>query len=227
VELVALRSKDLEQPARASMAQQKILDMLLDEGVVVNELLKTLYTNIANFDEIKDLREGLKEVNELKRKVEEIKRRILDYISRTAPALLYKEEWLRLTSKMTSIVDKIVGIMYRLEQVHNNKGSVPKDVLSQITELAEGVLEVFDNFRRALNLTLTNVENALGHCQRAEASEKRVDELYRRANFKVLEAKLEPREMILVREIAEMLEEIADTVEYATDDLSIILLNLI
>ncbi|OYT62906.1 MAG: hypothetical protein B6U69_00670 [Thermofilum sp. ex4484_15] len=224
---MALRSRDLEQPARASLAQQKILDMLLDESTTVNEMLKSLYTNIANFNQLKEFKDALNEINSLKREVEEAKRKILDYISRAAPALLYKEEWLRLTSKMTSIVDKAVGIMYRLEQIHNDREALPDEAFSSIIGLAEGVLGVFDNFRRALNLTLIDVNRALEYCHKAEAEEKKVDELYRKANFKILELSLQPRDMILIREVAEMLEEIADTIEYATDDLRIILLNLL
>ena len=214
---------------QASIAEKRISEIIVSQGNIVNEMIKEIYYTLNNFNSFNNerLEEIRKDIRSMKDNLEKSKKEVLEYISKTAPALLYKEEWIRLMSKFTSIGDKVVGIAYRIEQLGENNLIIEKDLLNLFNKFSNEVLNTTKNLREALALIYIDVRKSLRSCEKVEESEKVVDGLYREMDFKILEKPLPLREVILLKEITEMLETISDIAESATDDLRIILLNLL
>ncbi|RLE79324.1 MAG: hypothetical protein DRJ51_07975 [Thermoprotei archaeon] len=217
-----------EVPIQASVAQKKIVEMLMKEGTLIVEMMKEILKSTSYLDTLtrEEFQRNLNEIKQLKAEAELVKREFLEYISKVSPTLLYRDEWIRLFSKMTSITDKIVGIAYRFEQILNHRTEIPRDVTSLFSKFSEEVINILVSIKEALNFMLINVTRALKACDLIEEKEKEIDNIYRGICFTLLEKDLPLREMLLLKEVAEMLETIADTAEYASDDLRIILLNM-
>ncbi|RLG66261.1 hypothetical protein DRN89_01465 [archaeon] len=192
-------------------------------------MMKELYRLMTEFMKLapEELKESVDTIIKLKESIQGNRRELLDYISRIAPALLYKEEWLRLAFRFDDISDKIVGITYRLEHLINYKPKIPYELMEIIEKIDEKVLDIITTFRTALSLLPVDIHRSLSACQKVEVLEKEIDHLYRRSIFTILDTPLSLRETMLLKEIAEMTETISDLVEKASNDLRIIIINLL
>ncbi|HFC49595.1 MAG TPA: hypothetical protein ENJ59_02570 [Thermofilum sp.] len=63
-------------------------------------------------------------------------------------------------------------------------------------------------------------------CTEVFSKEAEVDSKFRSATFSILSANLSPNTIILLLNLAEMLEDVSDTLTSATEDLYIILLSM-
>ena len=224
-----LRRDDVEARLKIPVAYQKMIDLLTKLSSNLNELLKIINQTIYNFDNmnIDELNTQINSCREIKKNIEIIKNELIDYISKAAPALLAKEEWIRLLSKLSGLSDKAIGIMYRIEQLLLNHWHIPPKVRSSLVKLVLEILKMLDECKLALSLIGINANRTLSACSQIERIEKGVDELYRRAIFLIIRCECSFQEVLLLRDIAEMLEEMADTLESTVDDIRIILMNLL
>jgi len=224
-----LKRKDVEAKARVPIAYQKMIDMLSKLSADLSELLRTVDRTIKGFKAVdeRSLHEDLKFCRKVKNDIELIKGELIDYISKAAPALFAKEEWMRLLLKLSGISDKAIGIMYRIEQLLLNKWEIPKEVHGELSRLSGNVVRILDECKLAITLIGIDVDKSTEACKRVESIERQIDEVYRRANFLIIRCPASFREILLLKDIAEMLEEISDTVESVVDDIRVILINLI
>ncbi len=215
-------------PVQGSIAQKKIVELSLKENILLIEMLKEVINATYNIQSLtrEDFQKNIDEIKRLKLEAEAVKKDFLNYISKTSPSLLYKDEWIRLFFKIRGLADKIVGVAYRLEHILNEGVGVSKDMISLLEKLTDEVLGILESLKAALNYTMVNAVRALKACDEIEAKENKIDELYRKISFSILEEDLSLRNMLILKEAVEMLETIADTIEYASDDLRIILLNM-
>ncbi len=223
-----LKREDVEVKLKVPIAYQKMIDLLSKLTADLSDLLGTVDRIIRSFGEFNtaSMRSEIRRSREVKREIESLKSDLIDYISKAAPALYAKEEWMRVLSKLSGISDKAMGIMYRVEQLLVNKWEIPEDVQAQLSKLSESVVEMLGECKSAVSLIGINPDGALEACRRVELIEKRTDELYRRANFLIIRSSASFREILLLKDIAEMLEEISDTMESIVDDVRVILMGL-
>ena len=223
-----LKREDVEAKVRVPIAYQRMIDMLSKLSADLSELLRTVDHTIKNFRVVNEesLHRDIRSCREIKDNIELIKGELIDYISKAAPALLAKEEWMRLLLKLSGISDKAIGIMYRIEQLLLNKWEIPKEVHGQLSRLSGNVVRILDECKLAITLIGINVNKSIEACKQVELIERQTDEVYRRANFLIIRCPASFREILLLKDIAEMLEEISDTVESVVDDIRVILINL-
>ena len=224
-----LRREDLESPPGTSLSFQKIVDITANLSRNLTELFKTLHELILNLDNMDNnrLKAMLRFSREIDEKIDSLKNDALYYISKVSLGFLEREDWLRLLLKLSGVTDKILGVMYRLEQLFFNKWSIPPDIKERLIELSSTILKMIDYYEKAISLTGINTKKAFETCKELELLERKADELYRRLNFLIIASNKPFQEVLLLKDIAEMLEEISDTIDSATDDLRVILVNLL
>ena len=225
---MTIRREDVRS-GKTSVSSQKIIDMLSTISQRICDLFKEVYGTVVEFPTINraGFNSRFKAAVDYKDEVELIKKEVLDYISKVAPALYNKEDWLRILFKLSDISDKSLGVMYRLEQLMVNGGPIPKEPHSYLVELSEVVAGMLNEYKHALLITGIDSDKALEACGRIEEMEREADEAYRRTVFSVLSSNVSFRELLLMKDIADMLENISDATEAATDDLRIILFSLL
>ncbi|MCD6563645.1 MAG: DUF47 family protein [Thermoproteales archaeon] len=223
-----MRREDLEVK-RTSLSDSKIIGYLEQELTLSKSMLRDIkeILRIVNaFDEEK-LNTAIRDSLTIKDNISQIQESLLSYISRTSPALYHREDWIRITSKLGNVVDKMSGAIYRLEFLVKNRWEITGNIQDKLIKLTEAVEEIINEYVNVLNLLILNPSKALALRKSVAAWETKIDELYRSSIFETLKSNLSFSTILLLMNISEMLEDISDAINSAADDIYIILLDLV
>jgi len=222
---MVMSRKDLEISAiPSSIAQQKLVDLLSEAAHKIISMFRELelLLNKAEPEE-----EVINKLRRDKNDIEELKKEIFSYISRVAVSLSYKDEWIRLASKISSVADKIMGVAYRFEQMRIREWEPPTVITGNMKSFTEILEEMSQSLYKAFVNVNTEPSHTLNYCEKIEDMERKLDEKYRELLFMIVESNLDSRAAIIVKDIVDMLEELSDTIFYTTDDLRILVSSLI
>ena len=193
---------------RKSLMAVKTLAQILEQmrnGVRDEQAFNSKYAEILKIDdECKELR------LQAERKVQE------------AGALLAERgEYIRFLGCIDRIPDRIEGAAYRLLAL--TKISYPSErVAGAIQEILEHMRDSVESLNRAI--TALEMDSAQGHKLLKEVSEKEqeTDEVFRRVTVDLLRTEVPLPQLLLSREIIDMLESVADTAEEAANVLAVL-----
>ncbi|MCD6457552.1 MAG: hypothetical protein DRJ39_00265 [Thermoprotei archaeon] len=223
-----MRREDLSRPFK-SIADQRLIEKYLEELRLLNDIIKSVYIIITQADNIskEELEKHIGIINNSKTEIELIKKDALQYISKTSPSLYHREDWLRIATKIYNATDKAGGVIYRLEYMVNKKWQIPSPIKKGLANLTDNVMKIVNEFVSALKCLTLEEAKISERFKAIDQLEKKADENYRKIIFTVLESNIAASSMFLLLNIAEMLEDISDTITLAKDDLHIILLNML
>lgn len=193
---------------RKSMMAVKTLAQILEQirnGVRDEQAFNSKYAEILKIDD---------ECKELRLQAE---RKVLE-----AGALLAERgEYIRFLGCIDRIPDRIEGAAYRLLAL--TKISYPSErVAGAIQEILEHMRDSVESLNRAI--TALEMDSAQGHKLLKEVSEKEqeTDEVFRRVTVDLLRTEVPLPQLLLSREIIDMLESVADTAEEAANVLAVL-----
>jgi len=161
----------------------------------------------------------------LKERAMETKRALTNELIEAGAILLSREDFLRLAAPITEMSDLAEGASFRLKELAARKIKIPKEITTDITNLAEGVLNSVLRLREiiiSLSYDPSKVEEL---AKNVESSERIVDTLYRSTETRIIFGKTEVPVLIMLRDIANLLEDIADKTEDAADSARILALS--
>jgi len=193
---------------RKSLMAMKTLGQILEQiknGVRDEQAFNSKYAEILKIDD---------ECKELRLQAE---RKVLE-----AGALLAERgEYIRFLGCIDRIPDRIEGAAYRLLAL--TKISYPSErVAGAIQEILEHMRDSVESLNRAI--TALEMDSAQGHKLLKEVSEKEqeTDEVFRRVTVDLLRTEVPLPQLLLSREIIDMLESVADTAEEAANVLAVL-----
>jgi predicted phosphate transport protein (TIGR00153 family) len=193
---------------RKSLMAVKTLGQVLEQirnGVRDEQAFNSKYAEILKIDD---------ECKELRLQAE---RKVLE-----AGALLAERgEYIRFLGCIDRIPDRIEGAAYRLLAL--TKISYPSErVADAIREILEHMRDSVESLNRAI--TALEMDSAQGHKLLKEVSEKEqeTDEVFRRVTVDLLRTEVPLPQLLLSREIIDMLESVADTAEEAANVLAVL-----
>lgn len=193
---------------RKSLMAVKTLAQILEQirnGVRDEQAFNSKYAEILKIDN---------ECRELRLQAE---RKVLE-----AGALLAERgEYIRFLGCIDRIPDRIEGAAYRLLAL--TKISYPSErVAGAIQEILEHMRDSVESLNRAI--TALEMDSAQGHKLLKEVSEKEqeTDEVFRRVTVDLLRTEVPLPQLLLSREIIDMLESVADTAEEAANVLAVL-----
>jgi predicted phosphate transport protein (TIGR00153 family) len=193
---------------RKSLMAVKTLAQILDQirnGVRDEQAFNSKYAEILKIDD---------ECKELRLQAE---RKVLE----AGAILAERGEYIRFLGCIDRVPDRIEGAAYRLLAL--TKISYPSE------RVADAIREILDHMRdsvESLNRAITALEmdSAQGHKLLKEVSEKEqeTDEVFRRVTVDLLRTEVPLPQLLLSREIIDMLESVADTAEEAANVLAVL-----
>ncbi len=212
----------------AAYADEKIVHMLTRELTLSKEMLKTISRVVGRLDEAPgcELKGMLGALGSIKREIEGLRRDLLTYISKVSPGLYHREDWLRISSKVYGVVDKLSGIGYRLDYLISKGWKVTPEVRERLSQLASSIEGMIDLFFLMLTSLTQDLEGVARKYEEINALESTIDEHFRRTTFTILESNLSFSTVILLLKVSEMLEEVSDALCSAGDDLYMIALGM-
>lgn len=190
--------------------RRRILKICQDHARTVVELNRKL---VLMFESVVDGRpnEVKKYHDELFKLIEEsdeIKKTLLAEVATVGALLINREDFLRLIFKLSEMADSIEGVAFRL--LHRSCEGEQKKFLAGASKISSLVLEETSKMRETMLSLSFNPEKALEMALVVEKIERDVDLNYRNLTEEILNSKMEVHSLLVMKDIIEKLETIAD-----------------
>jgi predicted phosphate transport protein (TIGR00153 family) len=128
-----------------------------------------------------------------------------------------REDFLRFTNLTSEIADFCEGIAFRLLEIMERGWKVPADIKEGLIKLSDAVFETVSKLRETVITLNYGTSKALEKAREVEAAERIVDDLYRELEVKIVNSSMDIPPLLLLRDVINILEDIADKAEDAAD----------
>jgi len=156
----------------------------------------------------------------------EIKKTLMREVAEVGMVLLSREDFIRLSSEVSTIADYCGGVAYRLMEMSKRKWRVNNEIIKDITSLAEASLNCVIRLRETILSLSYGGNRTLEIARNVESAERTVDSIYRKVDIRIITSELNLSVILMLRDIANFLEEMADESENANDTAKILAITL-
>ena len=208
-------------------AKRKAIAVLQDE---INRILNasrslaTLPLSMIkkNKTEIKNTLELIVSIEE---EVETLRRKITRDVADVGGLIMNRENLLNTAYTMDEIAGYITGISFKLSNV---KVSTLKtsNLEKDITELIELVVDQVYKLNEIIRSLNTNTSNSIDLAQETQKIERAIDTKYRQITLKVLTEISNTKELLLIKDVIEGIEEMADKCQEVSDSFILLALSI-
>ncbi|UCE57941.1 MAG: DUF47 family protein [Candidatus Bathyarchaeota archaeon] len=171
-------------------------------------------------------RELLADIKKLEEDVDAARREVSRELAEIGAILSSREDFLRFTSLTSEIADFCEGIAFRLLEIMERGWKVPTDIKEDVANLSDAVFETVSKLRETIMTLSYGASKALEKAREVEAAERIVDDLYRELEVKIVNSNMSIPPMLLLRDVVQLLEEVADKAEDASDSARILAFTL-
>jgi predicted phosphate transport protein (TIGR00153 family) len=154
--------------------------------------------------------------------VDKARRLVSQELAEIGAILFSREDFLRFTNLTSEIADFSEGIAFRLNEITNHNWSVPMDIKKELLKLSEAVLEAVVKLRETVMVLNYGAAKTMEKAKDVEIAERKVDEIYRQLEIRLLSSKMDFPALILLRDVLQLLEDSADKAEDAADAVRIL-----
>jgi len=202
-----------------TLFRRRVLEVCQEHSRKVVDAVRDLPAALVSFRD-KDLK-AVKELCEgiiiLEKEANNLKRTLMIELTRAGALLISREDFLRLIATTTEIVDYAVGIAFRLSEMANREWKIDEKIMKDLINLSEATVSTVAKLREAIYSLNYNAEKTKEAAKQVEDAEAQVDFLYRKADLEIVNSKMELPIILLLRDVASFLEEIADKSEDGAD----------
>ena len=145
------------------------------------------------------------------------KKALMMEVAEVGAVLLSRDDFIRLSSDVSTISDYCTGISYRIMELTKRRLPVKMEIMKELGNLAEAVLDCVIRLRETILALVYGGPKVFEAAEHVESAEKIVDNIYRKVDLTILSSKMKVSVILLLREVAEFLEGIADVCENASD----------
>jgi len=208
-------------------AKRKALAVLQDEiNRILNAVrdLSALPSLIIKPDKT-EIKQSLERIKNTEDEVEALRRKITREIADVGGLMMNRENLLHTAYTTDEIAGYITGIAFKLSNIKAatlKKEKLDKDI-SDLINLAVDQIYKLNEIVRALS---GNPTAAIDLAQEAQKIERDVDEKYRELTIKVLNEITNTKELLLLKDIVEGIEEMSDKCLEVSDSFIVLALSL-
>lgn len=210
-------------------ARRVVLDICQDHVRKVLESVRRVALMLDDFTTKTDpkmMEDHLLQIRKLKEEASELKRVLLQELAEAGMLLISREDLLRLVIKINEISDFSEGIAFRINYLTTEKIRVNDDLRNDMLSLAKNVLKAVTNLRKTIMSLMYSRAKAIDMAKSVEVAEYAVDELYRNLEMKIVNSEMDVGTKLILRDVAQLLEDIADKAEDATDSTRVLALSI-
>jgi uncharacterized protein len=208
-------------------AKRKAIAVLQDE---INRILNasrelaTLTESLMKKDK-KGIKNTLEQISTIEEEVENLRRKITREVADVGGLIMNRENLLNTAYTMDEIAGYITGIAFKLSNVKISTlkdSKLDKDISELISLVVDEVYKL-NEIIRSLN---TNTANAIELAQETQTIEREIDIKYRDATIKLLDQVKDPKELLLIKDVIEGIEEMSDKCQRVSDSFILLALSL-
>ncbi|MBI1657906.1 MAG: DUF47 family protein [Thaumarchaeota archaeon] len=204
--------------ALEDQAKRKATTILQDEITRILQATRDL-ANLPDLMAKRD-KEGianlLSQVSDIENEVESHRRKITKEMADVGGLIMNRENILNTAYTIDEIGGHITGIAFKLSNVKSTtlKSSKLDKDLTDLLDLVVGEVQKLSEVARYIN---TNSAEAISLAQETQEIEREIDIKYRKATIKAMHSISNPAEMILMKDVIEGIEEMADKCQEVSD----------
>ncbi len=208
-------------------AKRKAIAVLQDE---INRILNAA-RELATLPELmvkKDkpkIKNALDQISTIEEDVENLRRKITREVADVGGLIMNRENILNTAYTMDEIAGYITGIAFKLSNV---KPSILKSskIDKDLTILMELVVDEIYKLNEVIRNLTNNEANAIDIAQETQAIEREIDIKYRQTTIKLLNEVSNTKELLLLKDVIEGIEEMADRCQNVSDSFIMLALSL-
>jgi len=208
-------------------AKRKAIAVLQDE---INRILNaarglSVLPNMMVKKDKSGVKNTLEQISSIEEEVENLRRKITRDVSDVGGLIINRDNLLNTAYTMDEIAGYITGIAFKLSNI---KGTTLKnaDLNKQLTELIELVVDEIYKLNEIIRSLNTNSNKSIELAQETQKIEREIDIKYRKMTITVLNDITNTKELLLVKDIIEGIEEMADKCQEVSDSFILLALSL-
>ncbi len=177
-------------------------------------------------DDTSRLDEALTNISILKNKSIEAERTLANELVEAGAIMASREDFLRLAAPLTGIPDLCEGVVFRLREFFLRKKPIEKGLREGFKELVAKTLETVMRLREVIFTLGFETSKIEEFARNVEAYEKEIDSLFRALEIKIIFSKTDVSTILLLKDVANLIEEIADRSADAADAARVLSLSV-
>ncbi len=208
-------------------AKRKAIAVLQDE---INRILNAS-RSLATLPELmlkknkSEIKSTLEQIETIEEEVENLRRKITRDVADVGGLIINRENLLNTAYTMDEIAGYITGIAFKLSNI---KPATLKsaDLGKDLTGLIELVVDEVYKLNEIIRSLNSNTASSIELAQDTQKIEREIDTKYRQLTIKVLDEIPNTKELLLVKDVIEGVEEMADKCQSVSDSFILLALSL-
>ena len=208
-------------------AKRKAIAVLQDE---INRILNAarglaILPNMMVKKDKPGIKNTLEQISSIEEEVENLRRKITRDVSDVGGLIINRDNLLNTAYTMDEIAGYITGIAFKLSNI---KGATLKitGLNKQLTELIELVVDEIYKLNEIIRSLNTNSNKSIELAQETQKIEREIDIKYRKMTITVLNDITNTKELLLMKDVIEGIEEMADKCQEVSDSFILLALSL-
>jgi len=208
-------------------AKRKAIAVLQDEiNRILNagRVLSALPQMLVNKDTA-GVKGALDQISSIEEEVENLRRKITRDVSDVGGLIINRENLLNTSYTMDEIAGYITGISFKLSNL-KIKTLKTKNLDKELTELIELVVDEIYKLSEIIRSLNTDSAKSIELAQETQKIERNIDIKYRKMTIIALNEITTTKELLLIKDVIEGIEEMADKCQEVSDSFILLALSL-
>ena len=208
-------------------AKRKAIAVLQDE---INRILNAA-RSLATLPELMmkknkaEIKNTLSQIVNIEEEVEALRRKITRDVADVGGLIMNRENLLNTAYTMDEIAGYITGISFKLSNIKPATLKIAK-IDEDLTELIELVVDEVYKLNEIIRSLNTNSSNSIDLAQETQKIERDVDTKYRQMTIKILTEITNTKELLLLKDVIEGIEEMSDKCQEVSDSFILLALSI-
>ena len=208
-------------------AKRKAIAVLQDE---INRILNAS-RSLATLPELmmkknkSEIKHTIEQIVNIEDEVESLRRKITRDVADVGGLIMNRENLLNTAYTMDEIAGYITGISFKLSNI--KPATLKSAKLDQdITELIELVVDQVYKLNEIIRSLNADASKSIDLAQETQKIEREIDTKYRQITIKILTEITNTKELLLIKDVVEGIEEMADKCQEVSDSFILLALSI-
>ena len=211
---------EVQAKRKAIAVLQDEINRILNAGRVLSALPRMLVNKDTT-----GVKDALYQISSIEEEVENLRRKITRDVSDVGGLIINRENLLNTAYTMDEIAGYITGISFKLSNL-KIKTLKTKSLEKELTELIELVVDEIYKLSEIIRSLNTDSAKSIELAQETQKIERDIDIKYRKMTIIALDEITTTKELLLLKDVIEGIEEMADKCQEVSDSFILLALSL-
>jgi len=211
---------EVQAKRKAIAVLQDEINRILNAGRVLSALPRMLVNK-----DTAGVKDALDQISSIEEEVENLRRKITRDVADVGGLIINRENLLNTSYTMDEIAGYITGISFKLSNL-KIKTLKTKNLDKELTELIELVVDEIYKLNEIIRSLNTDSAKSIELAQETQKIERDIDIKYRKMTIIALDEITTTKELLLIKDVIEGIEEMADKCQEVSDSFILLALSL-